>query len=334
MLIVPNALKMQKRAFKFANFITDKLEFLQIVKDNWDILVKGCKMFKLMKRTKNMKKHMKKLAWKKGNLFCRTDECKEKIKNIQSDVDGYPHNVDGYPHNVELRIEESNALKEYCKAVCDEEKFLYQQAKIDWLKDGDRNSKFFHAYLKSRRNKSRISMINNEIGESFSEEKVPEQFVMHFKKFLRKAQPTQLKLLENISFDKFVSENDAEWMIRPVSTEEIKRAMFDIDGNRAPWPDGFSSKFYKQSWEFIGKDVCDNVQDFFNKGKMLGEINATSISLIPKMETPIKVSDFRPIAYCNVIYKCISKILTERIKNVVNNKKSLANKKDPEVGED
>ncbi|GKB41518.1 hypothetical protein Tco_0886460 [Tanacetum coccineum] len=264
MLIVPNALKMQKRAFKFANFITDKLEFLQIMKDNWDIPVKGCKMFKLVKRTKNMKKHMKKLAWKKGNLFCRTDECKEKIKKIQSDVDGDPHNV-------ELRIEESNALKEYCKDVCDEEKFLYQQEKIDWLKDGDRNSKFFHAYLKSRRNKSRISMINNEIGKSFFEEK-------------------------NISFDKFVSKNDAEWMIRPVSTEEIKRAMFNINDNRAPEPDGFSSKFYKQSWEFIRKDVCDNVQEFFNKGKMLGEINATSISLILKMETPIKVSDFRPIA--------------------------------------
>nr|GEW07720.1 RNA-directed DNA polymerase, eukaryota, reverse transcriptase zinc-binding domain protein [Tanacetum cinerariifolium] len=107
------------------------------------------------------------------------------------------------------------------------------------------------------------------------------------------------RVLGTSIFDKFISVNDAEWMIRLVSNEEIKRDMFDMDNNRAPIPDGFSSKFYKQSWEFIGKDVCDVVKEFFNKGKMLREINATSISLILKMETPIKVSDFRPIACYN-----------------------------------
>ncbi|GKB20800.1 RNA-directed DNA polymerase, eukaryota, reverse transcriptase zinc-binding domain protein, partial [Tanacetum coccineum] len=49
--------------------------------------------------------------------------------------------------------------------------------------------------------------------------------------------------------------------------------------------------------------------------KMLGELNATLISLVPKIQTPIKVSDFRHIACCNVLYNCISNILTSRIKN-------------------
>nr|XP_043623020.1 uncharacterized protein LOC122594653 [Erigeron canadensis] len=57
------------------------------------------------------------------------------------------------------------------------------------------------------------------------------------------------------------------------------------------------------------------VQEFFSTGKLLGEINATTIALIPKVSTPSKVSEFRPIACCNVIQKCISKILTNRIQS-------------------
>ncbi|KAJ0083821.1 hypothetical protein Patl1_31272 [Pistacia atlantica] len=46
---------------------------------------------------------------------------------------------------------------------------------------------------------------------------------------------------------------------------------------------------------------------------MLKDVNATIIILVPKMEVPMTVGDFRPISCCNVLYECISKILANRI---------------------
>ncbi|GJU73837.1 hypothetical protein Tco_1265242 [Tanacetum coccineum] len=67
----------------------------------------------------------------------------------------------------------------------------------------------------------------------------------------------------------------ADDMIREVSDEEIKKAMFSIDGNKAPGLDGFSLCFFKKAWSIVGSDVCKAVRDFFKNGKILKEINST-----------------------------------------------------------
>ncbi|GKE60209.1 RNA-directed DNA polymerase, eukaryota, reverse transcriptase zinc-binding domain protein, partial [Tanacetum coccineum] len=90
--------------------------------------------------------------------------------------------------------------------------------------------------------------------------------------------------------------------------------MFMIDDNKAPGPDGYTSHFFKKSWDILGDEVCKVVREFFNTGRILSEINSTVIALVPKIHTPAKVSNYRPIACCNVLYKCLSKVLTERIK--------------------
>ena len=66
----------------------------------------------------------------------------------------------------------------------------------------------------------------------------------------------------------------------------------------------------------MGGDITNAVLVALNLGIILESINTTFISLIPKIQNPRKVLDFRPISLCNVFYKLISKVLVNRLKLV------------------
>ncbi|XP_075076893.1 uncharacterized protein LOC142163499 [Nicotiana tabacum] len=46
--------------------------------------------------------------------------------------------------------------------------------------------------------------------------------------------------------------------------------------------DGYPAEFFKEYWPIIGKEVIEAVQQFFQTGKLLKEINCTTVTLIPK----------------------------------------------------
>ncbi|KAL0455561.1 UNVERIFIED_CONTAM: hypothetical protein Slati_0895300 [Sesamum latifolium] len=80
-----------------------------------------------------------------------------------------------------------------------------------------------------------------------------------------------------------ISNEEGAELIRPVLRSDVKGAVFDIVEDKAPGPDGYSAAFYKAAWPIIGDEITHAVQVFFHTGKLLKQINATLLTLIPKV---------------------------------------------------
>lgn len=102
-----------------------------------------------------------------------------------------------------------------------------------------------------------------------------------------------------------------------MTNEEIKQPLFDMDGNKALRPNGFNAQFFKNVWEIVGENVINVIQYFFSLGSPLREVNYTIIVFIPKCENLSSCKDYKSISCCNTIYKCISKIMANKLKNIL-----------------
>ncbi|GJW27374.1 RNA-directed DNA polymerase, eukaryota, reverse transcriptase zinc-binding domain protein [Tanacetum coccineum] len=256
-LKIPQVMVKKNKSFRLANYITNKMEFRELVKEKWEVNINGHSMYMMVKKLKGLKPHLNKLNWSNGNLFKKAAELKEKVNEVQG-------KIDKDPTNKELREEGADILKNYIEAAEDEEKLLMQKAKVNWLKEEDKNTAYFHKVLKGRLNRSRILSICAEDGTRFENYEVANQIIKHFEGFLR-ISPSNVSLTndDNELFEKQIPLDKAKLMIKDVTEEEIKKALFDIDDNKAPGPDGFTSKFFKKSWDisaFVpGRAITDNI---------------------------------------------------------------------------
>jgi hypothetical protein len=87
--------------------------------------------------------------------------------------------------------------------------------------------------------------------------------------------------------------------------------------DKAPGPDGFNVKFLKSCWHIIKQDFYNLCQDFYEHNLSLKSLNDSLITLIPKKSAPESPNDFRPISLLNSALKLITKILANRLQEVI-----------------
>jgi hypothetical protein len=108
-----------------------------------------------------------------------------------------------------------------------------------------------------------------------------------------------------------------EKLLAPFTPDDVWRAAFSIGDFKAPGPDGFRVVFYKKFWNICGEEITTKVLQAMNIAAIPEGWNDTMVVLIPKVDAPECVSQYRPISLCNVIYKIIWKMLAFRLKEIL-----------------
>ncbi|KAL0754380.1 hypothetical protein Bca101_092048 [Brassica carinata] len=257
---------------------------------------------KVADRLKNCRKALSR--WKKKENM----NSRDKIKQIQYALEMEQSAM--YPAT--LRI---NFLKaELIQAYREEELFWKQRCKDKWAVKGDLNTKYYHASVKANRSRRRITKLMDDRGQAhFSEAAKGEVATEYFKKLFSSANSGDFSALFE-GFSSRVTAGMNEILVREVSKEEVKEAVFSIKASSAPGPDGMTGLFFQSYWNTIGDQVTKEVREFFVFGTFPVEWNYTHLCLLPKIDEPILMSDLRPISLCSVLYKIISNILVSRLK--------------------
>ncbi|KAJ0519996.1 putative RNA-directed DNA polymerase [Helianthus annuus] len=213
---------------------------------------------------------------------------------------------------LEMRISDKQFIMEFERL---KELDMKQKSRVRWALEGDENTGYYHSVVNANISSNRINGIFKNDEWVTNPVTVKQQFFEFFEILFSEPMPTRPSITcPNLSV---LSSEDASSLICPFSLTEIKDAVWDCHGDRAPGPDGFNFKFIKRCWSGLEADFVKVLNDFYNNPVINRSCTSSFIALIPKLKDPLRPSDFRPISLIGSINKVISKVLVNRLKRVI-----------------
>ena len=294
----------RRRGFKFEKTWLRDEKCRDVVKDAWQLIPSNSIRGKLalcanklrgwsMKRPANFKSEIE-----KRREVMRTLGAKEPTKHTIDDLKRMDNEID------EL---------EKCEEV-----YWAQRSRQDWLREGDQNTAFFHRKANQRRSRNTIKGVRDDGGVWISDEMEAQRvFLEYFQNlFTTNGENDETQQVLATVQPKVTAQMNAD-MGALYTREEVIAALKQMHPTKAPGPDGMPAIFYKTFWYVIGEDVLLFVLDILNNNAPMDEINHTHIVLIPKKKECENPRDYRPISLCNVLYKLVSKTISNRLKKLL-----------------
>lgn len=245
-----------------------------------------------------------------GEVQKRKDNLVTEIKELQDRLIVAPIN--------ELLDKEAELSKELDVVLEQEEVIWFQKSREKWIALGDQNTKFYHTSTIIRRRRNHIEMLKNDDGVWISDMQELEQLAIGYYRRLYSIVDVD-EVVPKLPREGFVALSQADYthLNKPFSAEEVLKAIRGMGKYKAPGPDGFQPVFYQHCWDIVGDLVVRFVLDFFRTGELPPNTNDVLIVLLEKVTKPERITQFRPISLCNVLFKTITKVMVIRLKQVI-----------------
>ncbi|GMI89666.1 hypothetical protein HRI_002635900 [Hibiscus trionum] len=197
------------------------------------------------------------------------------------------------------------------------ELYWEQRARSNWMKNGDRNTTFFHRSATSRKRKNRItSLLDDTETRRDSDHEMAEVARGYFHNlFSSQGIKDPGKILQGIVSCTTSEMNQV--LCAEFEPSEVYQALKTMNPLKAAGNDGFGALFYQKLWDLVGSNVSDYCIGLLNGSFPMESVDCINVVLVSKTNNPSSMLHDRPISLCNVLYKLASKVLVLRFQNVL-----------------
>nr|XP_009595375.1 uncharacterized protein LOC104091687 [Nicotiana tomentosiformis] len=196
------------------------------------------------------------------DILVEAEDDKIKFEKIQRELQTSPRDQD-------IQGKEKAQYQKFIRYSYVVESFLQQRSKATWIRIGDDNSKYFFSVIKQKKLKEAVIQLRygNDVIHIEPEE-ISKIFVEYYKELLGKKVVDRTRAARRIMINRPVLSTTQHMdMIKPYTNEDVRDAIFSIDGNKRSGPDGYESDFFKKAWTIVGKYVTTVVLQFLSNGK-------------------------------------------------------------------
>lgn len=197
-----------------------------------------------------------------------------------------------------------------------EEQYWLQKSKLNWLTQGERNTRYFHATAVMRNRRMRVTRLKNDRDEWIEDPTELRKLVTRFYRELYQDSDVDPPVNMNLTYPELtIAEKDM--LNRPINENEIYSTVSQPGAYKSPGHDGFLPIFYQRNWDIVGQAVVRFISNAFHERRFPSQMNHSYITLVLKVDTPEKVSQFQPISLSNVVVRIISYIIANRLRLVI-----------------
>jgi len=212
-----------------------------MVRDVWhSVLVDGSPLERWQAKIRRLRQYLR--GWAKNVSGTYKKEKKELLDKLD-ELDKKAENLLLNETELNLKHVLSERLVELLR---EEEVKWYQRAKVKHLLEGDANTKYFHLLANGRHRKTRIFQLEDGDTIIDGDAQLKQHITNYYKNLFGPPDNSNMKLDEHLVQDiPQVSELENEYLTDVFTESEVRAAIFQMEHNKAPSPDGFPPKFYQ-----------------------------------------------------------------------------------------